>query len=164
MIEILEMRNIEIDDLLERVHYGHLACSQDDVPYVVPIFFAYAKPLIYLYTTVGLKSKMIDQNPKVCLQAEEFSQTGGWRSVVIMGEAEQIDDRVEREQAVEIIRACNPTLLPALAIKWSNDWMRKNVEVVYKIKIREATGRFTAEVKIASAAARPNYSKPPQII
>jgi hypothetical protein len=42
--------------------------------------------------------------------------------------------------------------------------MRKNVEVVYKIKIRESTGRFTSEVKIASAAARPNYSKPPQII
>jgi nitroimidazol reductase NimA-like FMN-containing flavoprotein (pyridoxamine 5'-phosphate oxidase superfamily) len=164
MIEILEMRDSEIDDLLKRVNYGHLGCSQDDVPYVVPIFFAYDKPVIYVYTTVGLKSKIIDQNPKVCLQVEEFSQTGGWKSVVIMGEAEKIVDRVEREKAVDAIRRSNPTLLPALAIKWSNDWMRKNVEVVYKIKIREVTGRFTAEVKIASAAARPNYSKPPQII
>lgn len=164
MIEILEMRDGEIDDLLKRVNYGHLGCSQDDVPYVVPIFFAYDKPVIYVYTTVGLKSKIIDQNPKVCLQLEEFAQTGGWKSVVIMGEAEKIVDRVEREKAVDAIRRSNPTLLPALAIKWSNDWMRKNVEVVYKIKIREVTGRFTAEVKIASAAARPNYSKPPQII
>jgi nitroimidazol reductase NimA-like FMN-containing flavoprotein (pyridoxamine 5'-phosphate oxidase superfamily) len=164
MIEILEMRDSEIDDLLKRVNYGHLGCSQDDVPYVVPIFFAYDKPVIYVYTTVGLKSKIIDQNPKVCLQLEEFAQTGGWKSVVIMGEAEKIVDRVEREKAVDAIRRSNPTLLPALAIKWSNDWMRKNVEVVYKIKIREVTGRFTAEVKIASAAARPNYSKPPQII
>jgi nitroimidazol reductase NimA-like FMN-containing flavoprotein (pyridoxamine 5'-phosphate oxidase superfamily) len=164
MIEILEMRESEIDELLTRLNYGHLACSQDDFPYVVPIFFSYEKPLIYVYTTVGHKTKVIDQNPKVCLQTEEFSQTGGWKSVVIMGEAEEIVDRREREKAVEIIRRSNPTLLPALAIKWSNDWMRKNVEVVYKIKIREATGRFTSEVKIASAAARPNYSKPPQII
>jgi nitroimidazol reductase NimA-like FMN-containing flavoprotein (pyridoxamine 5'-phosphate oxidase superfamily) len=162
MIEILEMRDSEIDDLLKRSNYGHLACSQNDVPYVVPIYFAYEKPLIYVYTTVGLKSKIIDQNPKVCLQVEEFSPTGGWKSVVIMGEAEKIVDRVEREKAVEVIRVSNPSLLPALAIKWSNDWMRKNVEVVYKIKVREATGRFTAEVKIASAAARPNFCKPPQ--
>ena len=126
--------------MLSRINYGHLACSQNDVPYVVPIFFAYEKPIVYVYTTVGLKSKMIDQNPIVCLQTEEFSGTGGWRSVVIMGEAEKIVDRVERERAVDIIRRFNPTLLPALAIKWSNDWMRKNIEVVYKIKIREATG------------------------
>jgi nitroimidazol reductase NimA-like FMN-containing flavoprotein (pyridoxamine 5'-phosphate oxidase superfamily) len=162
MIEVLEMRDSEIEDLLGRSNYGHLGCSQNDVPYVVPIYFAYDKPLIYLYTTVGQKSKIIDQNPKVCLQVEEFSQTGRWKSVVIMGEAEQIVDRVEREKAVAIIRIFNPALLPALAIKWSNDWMRKNVEVVYKIKVREATGRFTAEVNVASAAARPNFCKPPQ--
>ncbi|MEO8043150.1 MAG: pyridoxamine 5'-phosphate oxidase family protein [Acidobacteriota bacterium] len=164
MIEILEMIDSEIEDLLTHSNYGHLACSQDDVPYVVPIYFAYDKPGIYVYTTVGLKSKIIDQNPRVCLQVEEFAETGNWRSVVIMGEAHQIVDRAERENAVDLIRVANPTLLPALAIKWSNDWMRKNVEAVYKIKVREATGRFTSEVKIASAAARPNFAKPPQII
>ena len=149
------MSNREIDELLTRTHFGHLACSQDDQPYVVPIFYVYEKPDIYLYTTAGLKSEMITGNPKVCLQVENVDEDGAWRSVVVIGEARQITDPSEREQAIKTVRAENPTLLPALAIKWSNDWMRKNVEVVYKIKIVSATGRLTSDIKIAAAGVRP---------
>jgi uncharacterized protein len=164
MLEILEMRRPEIDDLLKSAGYGHLACSENDHPYVVPIHFAYAEPEIYIYTTAGMKTKIIDHNPNVCLQAEEFLETGGWRSVVVVGEAHAITDRGERERAVEILRELNPTLLPALAIKWSNDWMRKNVEVVYKLTITNATGLFTSEVRIAAAAARPDLYRTSFII
>lgn len=153
MIEILEMSNSEVDDLLTRTRYGHLACSQSDQPYVVPIYYVYDKPDIYIYTTAGLKSEIISANPKVCLQAEEIGDDGAWRSVVVIGTAEQVVDPVEREKAVEIVKSSNPNLLPALAIKWSNDWMRKNVEVVYRIRMSSATGRLTSDIKIASAGA-----------
>ena len=158
MIEILEMSHREIDDLLDRTRYGHLACSQDDQPYVVPIYYVYDKPDIYIYTTAGLKSEMITRNPKVCLQVEEIDGDGAWRSAVVIGEAMQITEPLERERAIEIVRSENPTLLPALAIKWSNDWMRKNVEVVYRIKIISATGRFTSDIKIATAGAHAERS------
>lgn len=163
MIEILEMHDSEVRDLLKRVDYGHLACSRDDQPYVVPIYFVYDGNEIFIYTTAGLKSEVITDNPKICLQVEEMLENGAWRSVVVIGEAQQIFDRAERERAVELVRSFNPMLLPALAIKWSNDWMRKNVEVVYKIKILKLTGRFSAEVSIASAAARPDLCNGPQI-
>ena len=155
MIEILEMSPGEVDELLSRTRYGHLACSQDDQPYVVPIYYVYDKPDIFLYTTAGLKSEIIAGNPKVCLQVEEIGDTGAWRSVVVIGEAQEITEPSERERAIETVRSVNPTLLPALAIKWANDWMRKNVEVVYKIKTVSATGRLTSDIKIASVGARP---------
>ena len=155
MIEILEMRENEIGELLGRLSYAHLGCSLKDRPYVIPIYYVFDGKDIFMYTTAGLKSTIIRQNPKVCLQVEEMVPEGGWRSVVINGEAFEISDRSEREKAVELIRSVNPSLLPALAIKWSNDWMRKNVEVVYRLAIESMTGRFTSEIQIAAAGAKP---------
>ena len=151
------MRENEISDLLGRVGYGHLACSRDDRPYVVPVHYAYDGTAVFIYTTEGLKSEIIDTNPNVCLQVEEIDENGAWRSVVVSGEAYRIVDRAERENAVTLLQKSNPQLLPALAIKWSKDWMRKNVEVVYKIKILAESGRFTSEIRIASASAQPNF-------
>jgi len=157
MIEILEMRDGEMYELLRRVGYGHLACSQDDQPYVVPIYFAYDGEDIFIYTTEGKKSAAMDNNPKVCLQVEEFLANSMWRSVVVIGEANRVADQAEREVAVDLIRNQNPSLLPALAIKWSNDWIRKNVEAVYRIKIVSLTGRMSSEVHIASAGVKPLF-------
>ena len=158
MIEILEMRDGEVHELLKRVGYGHLACSRDDQPYVVPINYVFDGNEIFIYTTAGLKTDVIKSNPKICLQVEELlPDEGAWRSAVVVGEAYEIVDRSEREKAVELVRASNPTLLPALAIKWSNDWMKKNVEVVYKVKIISLAGRFTSHIKMAAASARPNF-------
>lgn len=158
MIEILEMSNREVDDLLARTRYGHLGCSQNNQPYVVPIYYVYDKPDIYIYTTAGLKSEMIAGNPKVCLQVEEITDDGAWRSVVVIGEAWRVVEPGEREKAIEIVRSANPSLLPALAVKWSNDWIRKNVEVVYKIRITSATGRLTSDIKIATAGAHTRFA------
>jgi len=157
MIEILEMRDGEMCDLLRRIGYGHLACSQDNQPYVVPIFFAYDGEGLFIYTTEGKKSASMDDNPKVCLQVEEFLANSMWKSVVVTGEAHRISDQAEREVAVDLIRQQNPTLLPALAIKWSNDWIKKNVEAVYRIKIASMTGRMSSEIHIASAGIKPLF-------
>ena len=157
MIEILEMRDGEMYDVLRRVGFGHLACSQDDQPYVVPIYFAFDGKEICIYTTEGKKSDTMDKNPKVCLQVEEFLANSMWKSVVITGEAYRIQDQIERESAIDLIRQQNPSLLPALAIKWSNDWIRKNVEAVYRIKILSMTGRMSSEVHIASAGVKPLF-------
>jgi len=157
MIEILEMRDDEMYDLLKRIGFGHLACSQDDQPYVVPIYFAYDGEAIFLYTTEGKKSAAMDSNPKVCLQVEEFLANAMWRSVVVIGEAYRVTDQTEREVAVDLTRQKNPSLLPALAIKWSNDWIRKNVEAVYRIRISSMTGRMSSEVHIASAGIKPLF-------
>ena len=37
MIEVREMDDEEIVDVLVRIGYGHLACSLNDKPYLVPI-------------------------------------------------------------------------------------------------------------------------------
>lgn len=159
MIEILEMEEPQIQEVLGRVRYGHFACCRDNQPYIVPVNYAYSRPDLYIYTTEGLKAEIVRDNPLVCLQVEEFLDDGSWNSVIAMGEAEEILEPAEREKAVTLIRSFNPELLPALAIRWANNWIRENIEVVYRIKPTTLTGRYSLKVITTAAAAKPG-SKP----
>jgi len=153
MTEVEELQNNETDEVLERVGYGHFACARDNQPYVVPVNYVYDKPNIYIYTTEGMKTEIINANPRICLQVEEVVDNGDWRSVVVTGEAEQIIGK-EREEAVKRILATNPTLSPAISIRWVDNWVRENVEVVYRVKPDMITGRSSGKVKTNAAFAQ----------
>jgi len=160
MIEIQEMSERQIDELLEKVRYGHFGCSRNDQPYIVPIHYSYKKPDLFVYTTDGKKSEMIRANPTVCLQVEEVVNDGDWRSVIVTGEAERIEDLEEREAALAIIQADNPKLTPAVSMRWLDSWIRENIEVIYRIKPRMITGRIATHVEMQAAVANPVKQRP----
>ncbi len=145
MIEVEELSNVEILEVLKRVDYGHLACSLYDKPYVVPVHYAFEDGVIFIYTTEGKKSEMIAVNPNICLQVEDVTDEQHWESVIVYGEAGPIMDEAARERALELIVAINPTLTPAVSIHWMDNWVRENIEVVYKIIPVEMTGRRAVE-------------------
>lgn len=147
MSEVEEMQNTESDDVLQRVGYGHLACSLNDQPYIVPVHYFYDQPDIYVYTTEGMKTEIIKSNPRICLQVEEVVDKGDWRSVIVTGEAQQIIDRDAREEAIKKILSTNPTLSPAISIRWVNNWVRENIEVVYRITPKMVTGRSSLKIQ-----------------
>ena len=152
--EVVDLNEREIEDMLCRTHYGHLACSLDDKPYVVPTNFAYDMPFIFMYTTAGMKSRILDMNPRVCLQIEEVVNSSDWRSIIINGDATKIIDPVERERILRLILKTNPTLTPAMSIRWVNNWIRENKEVVYRIDPIEITGRYAQGLKVQATFAR----------
>lgn len=141
MIEIEDLSEKEITEMLARVGYGHLACCRNDVPYVVPANFAYDNGEVYLYTTEGKKADFIQANPKVCLQAEEVVDNHHWQSVIVDGIATQIENGPERERALELIIRVNPTLTPAVSIRWMDEWVRENIEVIYRVQPTATSGR-----------------------
>jgi nitroimidazol reductase NimA-like FMN-containing flavoprotein (pyridoxamine 5'-phosphate oxidase superfamily) len=143
MIEVKDMTHGEIDDLLDRVRYGHLGCARNNHPYVVPIHFALDDHTIYIFTTEGKKSEMIDSNPEVCLQVEEVVDDEHWSSVVIVGDAAKLGNGAERDKAFAAISVANPTMTPALSFRWADAWVReqKDTEVIYRIKRKTTTGR-----------------------
>ncbi len=156
MIEVQEMANDEIEEILQSVGYGHFACARNNKPYVLPISYAYSKPNIYIYTTDGKKSDIIKTNPQVCLQVEDVINSGNWRSVVVNGIAEQITDRNEREEILKLILETNPTLTPAISIRWMDNWVRENREIVYRIKPDTINGRSAVSVESKAALAQPS--------
>lgn len=145
MIEVREMGVEEIEDFLQTSNYGHLACCRNNVPYVVPIHFAYISPYVYIYTTEGKKTEIIRANPEICLQAEHVEDNRDWRSVIITGRATQLTDEMEREAALNAILEINPTLTPAVSLRWMDSWVRANVEVIYRITPLTKTGRKSVD-------------------
>jgi nitroimidazol reductase NimA-like FMN-containing flavoprotein (pyridoxamine 5'-phosphate oxidase superfamily) len=140
MIEVEDMSPTEISAFLSRVGYGHLACCRNDRPYVIPIHFAFEDGSIYVYSTEGKKAEIINANPNICLQVEDVRDDRNWESVIVDGVAELIDGD-ERDHALKMILAINPTLTPAVSIRWMDEWVRENIEAVYKIKPTASTGR-----------------------
>ena len=98
---------------------------------MVPVHYAFLNGEIFIYTTEGKKFKIIRVDPRLCLQVEEITDNQHWTSVIVEGVAEQITKPAEREKAVKLVIAVNPTLTPALSIRWMDRWVRENIEVVY---------------------------------
>ena len=145
MIQVEELSDAEINEILDRVGYGHLACSRDNQPYVVPVHYAYAGGKVFIYTTEGKKFEIIKTNPSICLQVEEVIDNQHWQSVIVDGIAEQITDKDEREKALKIIVETNPSLTPAMSIRWMDNWVRENIAVVYRVTPTSVSGRRTVD-------------------
>ena len=140
---IVDLGDKEIIELLTRINFGHLGLCRRNRPYVVPIHFAYHDPKIFFYTTEGLKTEIIDENPTVCLQVEDITDRQDWQSVIITGPAERLTAESDIKTAMGLIKAVNPQLSPAWSVRWLDDWVRSNVEAVYRIHPESTTGRKT---------------------
>lgn len=143
MVEIEELNNSQIAEVLQRVGYGHLGMSRGVYPYVVPIHYVYKDQIIYFFTTEGKKTEIIRSNPEICLQVEEVTDSKHWKSVIVVGTARRVSEKEEIDRAMEAILAVNPTLTPALSVRWMDFWVRENVEVIYRVIPRMITGRAT---------------------
>jgi nitroimidazol reductase NimA-like FMN-containing flavoprotein (pyridoxamine 5'-phosphate oxidase superfamily) len=157
MIEIEEMRASEAREVLGQLNFAHLAMAKDNLPYVVPVHYAFDGDDLFVYTTEGKKADIIRVNPEICLQAEDVVDNENWKSVMVFGTAEQITDEDTRQQALDHILKINPRLTPAISIRWMDSWVRENIEVIYRIKLRSVTGRQTIK---RGAGKQPVLGKP----
>jgi len=143
MLDIDEMNSKEIQDLLQKVGHGHLGCVGEGHPYVVPMHYYLKDSDIYLFTTEGMKTEYMGTNPEVCLQVEEVHDPLHWRSVVVMGHADRLTEQPNIDQAMQFIKAQNPTLSPALNRTWIDAWGRAEDIAIYRIRPSEMSGRTT---------------------
>jgi uncharacterized protein len=144
MVKVEEMPQGEITALLLRCDYGHLGCSRDGRPYVVPMNYSYDAQDLYFITTEGMKTEFIEANPEVCFQVEEVTNARNWRSVLLTGRAERIRRADELERAMQIITENNPTLTPAINRTEIDAWGRSNTVAVYRLRPSIIDGRKTA--------------------
>src|ERR1022692_3681570 len=89
---ICDMNAQECGDLLTRLGVGRLACSHDDQPYIVPVYFAYEPDRLYGFATFGRKIDWMRSNPLVCVEADEVRSHFEWQSVIVLGRYEEYPD------------------------------------------------------------------------
>lgn len=93
-----ELSHAEIDEFLRGQRIARLGCSADGVAYVVPLIYAYEQRTVVAVTTEGRKTAMLRDNPRVCVEVDEYDADGrgSWRSVIAYGTYEELaGDTVE---------------------------------------------------------------------
>lgn len=143
MLKVEDMTTAEMHSLLQTVGFGHLGCSQNGRPYVVPMHYAYDGKELFFFTTEGMKTQFIKGNPEVCLQVEEASDSSHWRSVMVIGRAERLAAREEMERAMQLITERNPSLTPAISATQIDTWGRAVDIALYRIQPKMIDGRKT---------------------
>ncbi len=143
MIKVEDMTTDEMHALLLRAGFGHLGCTRDEHPYVVPMHYAYDGQDLYFFTTEGTKTEFIAANHEVCFQVEEVADASSWRSVMFIGEARKLTDPEEAEHAMQLITESNESLTPALNKTEIGAWHRESHVAIYRVRASAIYGRKT---------------------
>ena len=143
MLKVSDMSPAEMHALLQRESFGHLGCARDGRPYVVPMHYAYDGKDLYFFTTEGMKTQFIQANPQVCLQIEEVNDTMNWRSVMVIGRANELTRKDEMQRAMKLITERNPSLTPAISATQLDSIGRAVDVAIYRITPEIIDGRQT---------------------
>jgi hypothetical protein len=104
----------QIDEILNASRVMHLALADQNVPFLVPLFYAYDGSSIYFHSAnVGTKIEILQRNPKVCFEVSvdqgvipadaacDFEARH--RTVIGFGEASFVEDHAEKVRILDLI-------------------------------------------------------------
>lgn len=93
-----EMGERTAHEFLAARNLGRLGCCLNNVPYVVPVFYLLEDDSLYIHTLPGRKVEMLRANPQACLQVDAIDDVYHWRSVLVDGVYEEVNEPEERER------------------------------------------------------------------
>jgi nitroimidazol reductase NimA-like FMN-containing flavoprotein (pyridoxamine 5'-phosphate oxidase superfamily) len=87
-----ELAPDEIEEFLLSQRIARLGCHARGETFVVPIIYAYGDGAVVMVTQEGRKVAMLRENPRVCVEIDEYDTDGrgSWRSVIGYGAAEEL--------------------------------------------------------------------------
>jgi nitroimidazol reductase NimA-like FMN-containing flavoprotein (pyridoxamine 5'-phosphate oxidase superfamily) len=144
-----ELTRDQIEHLLHSEVVGRIGCHAEGRTYVVPVNYAYDGHFLYGHAADGMKLRMMRANPEVCFQVDHRTSLADWQSVIAWGTFEELQGS-DATRALELLL---DRLLPLLASEGATatrDEARKTLATgapverlaVYRIRLRERTGRF----------------------
>ena len=109
----------ELEQIIQKCQFCNVAMVDgDNHPYVIPMNYGYQDDVLYLHgSKIGRKNEILSNNPEVCLSFstdhelryvnEEVacSWSMKYRSVLIFGKVEFIEDHEKKVEALNIIMA-----------------------------------------------------------
>jgi nitroimidazol reductase NimA-like FMN-containing flavoprotein (pyridoxamine 5'-phosphate oxidase superfamily) len=142
---IHDMTEAECRRALKQANVGRIACTRDNQPYVVPIYFAYDRDHLYAISTVGQKIEWMRANPLVCVEVDEVTSREEWMSVIVFGRYEELPHLPEykyaREQALALLQRRSPWWWePACVCGNHQDTPHSCTPVSYRIHINRISG------------------------
>lgn len=148
----------QMEEVIKMQPVGRLACCQDNIPYIVPISYAYDGRFIYCHAEEGKKIDIMRNNPHICFQIDDMKDMGNWRSVLIHGEFEEILEKESRDQAMHFLLNRYLPVISSVTTHLGEHWPFCPDDtshiggVVFRIAIETCTGRFETNMQSPSMA------------
>lgn len=139
----------EIEDLLRTEVVARIGCHAAGRTYVVPVTYAYEGNTLLVQSPDGLKVRMMQQNPFVCVEVDHIDNLANWRSVIAWGRFEKLFGA----DATAALTRLRERLQP-LAVSETSPGAETLAEgetrvrsgnghaSIYRIQLFEKTGRF----------------------
>nr|WP_321498669.1 pyridoxamine 5'-phosphate oxidase family protein [uncultured Methanolobus sp.] len=157
-------KQIMDEDMLQTILNEAIVCRigmcRDNVPYVVPMNFAYHDNALYLHAVrEGMKLDMMAENPHVCFEMEYKAEVSpaptscGWSmkyySIIGWGNASMITDQDDKTKALNL-------LMDKYAGQTNDSYPDKVLikTAVIKIEITEMTGKSSGYPKPSTCGTK----------
>lgn len=143
-----ELSDNEVESLLHNQVIGRIGCSDGDKIFVVPITYAYDGTYIYCHSKAGLKIELMRNNPSVCFEVDQVTKMTDWKSVIVWGIYEELDDEETRQVGIKIFAE---RMKPFIASATIGPMMRQPEPhppeigpkpIFFRIRATKKTGRF----------------------
>jgi uncharacterized protein len=143
----------EIEELLKDNVFGHLGCNDGLNTYVYPLNYLYDGKYITCHSQEGSKIQVMRKNNRVCFQVDEIKNHKNWKSVIVLGEFQEVHDAQEGSYAMKafadrrlFLKESESTVLPrtneqAANTPGSND----SDPVIFRILVDQKSGMFENE-------------------
>ena len=148
MISDLKMARCRL--LLQENYWGYLAFTCHGSPYVLPITYCYDAENNWIIGTSaeGHKIDCLRKNKLISLNVSKIDAINDWDSILVHGEYEElkgIDAKYHLHRFVQRIKGIIPenekSELKFIG-DFSNSTKPDSIAVVYKIRIKEITGKY----------------------
>ena len=104
----------KIEEIIHKSTVCRLGVAEGDIPYIIPMNFAYHDNTIYLHSALkGRKINTLRKNPNVCFEfdvdneLEESENACEWgmkyQSVIGFGKASFVNDQEQKRKALDLI-------------------------------------------------------------
>src|SRR4051812_38068717 len=140
----------DIETVLTENVLGRLGCNNGVNTYVFPVNYLYDGKSILCQSLAGFKIQVMRQNRRVCFLVDEVVDFDNWKSVMVLGEYQELDDIRERHIAMKafVKRMLHIKVTDTALFAQLNKAKRtyKNSDgcrpIIYRIAIDEKTGKY----------------------
>ena len=145
-----KLTNQQIEEILEDNVWGHLGCNDGLNTYVFPLNYLYDGKYITCHSQEGFKVQVMRKNNRVCFQVDEMKNHTNWKSVMVLGEYQEVNDEQECYHAMKafadrrlFLKKSESALLLRINEQGTNMQVKNESRpVIYRILIDEKKGRY----------------------
>ena len=147
-----KLTEVEIEEVLLDNVLGRLGFNDGFNTFIYPINYVYDGNYIICHSQPGHKIQVMRKNKRICLQVDEINKDINWRSVLLLGDYQELVEERDRHNAMKLfvdrylhVKMKDPAITYGIKSLGNLEQQENSRPVFYRILIDEKSGRFENE-------------------